>query len=175
MDYGVILPHVGAYAREHVVDRLQTVARHAESLGYNSLWVADHVVFPTELKSKYPYHPEGKFPFDPADNFLEPLTVLGYVAACTTTIRLGTGVLIIPYRHPVVTAKVIATLDVLSRGRIILGARRRMAGGGVRLPRFALSSARRTHRRISSSDEGAVDAAGSAVPRVSRELLGRAL
>jgi alkanesulfonate monooxygenase SsuD/methylene tetrahydromethanopterin reductase-like flavin-dependent oxidoreductase (luciferase family) len=45
MDYGVILPHVGAYAREHVVDRLQTVARHAESLGYNSLWVADHVVF----------------------------------------------------------------------------------------------------------------------------------
>src|SRR5713101_4319262 len=92
MDYGVILPHVGAYAREHVVDRLQTVARHAESLGYNSLWVADHVVFPTELKSKYPYHPEGKFPFDPADNFLEPLTVLGYVAACTTTIRLGAGV-----------------------------------------------------------------------------------
>jgi probable F420-dependent oxidoreductase len=122
MDYGVILPHVGAYAREHVVDRLQTVARHAESIGYKSLWVADHVVFPSVLKSKYPYHPEGKFPFDPADNFLEPLTVLGYVAACTTTIRLGTGVLIIPYRHPVVTAKVIATLDVLSRGRIILGA-----------------------------------------------------
>ncbi|HJY80111.1 MAG TPA: LLM class flavin-dependent oxidoreductase, partial [Candidatus Binatia bacterium] len=102
MDYGVVLPHVGPHARERVVERLQTVARQAETLGYRSLWVADHIVLPTQLVSKYPYHPEGKFPIDPAENFLEPLTVLGYVAACTTTIRLGTGVLIIPYRNPVV-------------------------------------------------------------------------
>jgi probable F420-dependent oxidoreductase len=122
MHYGVVLPHVGPHARERVVERLQTAARRAEALGYHSLWVADHIVFPVQLNSKYPYHPEGKFPIDAAENFLEPLTVLGYVAACTTTIRLGTGVLIIPYRHPVVTAKTLATLDVLSRGRIILGA-----------------------------------------------------
>jgi probable F420-dependent oxidoreductase len=121
MEFGVSLPHVGTYAREHVVDRLQTIARQAESLGYHSLWTADHVVFPAQLTSKYPYDPEGKFPFNVADNWLDPLTVLPYVAACTTGIRLATGVLIIPYRHPVVTAKVIATLDVLSRGRLILG------------------------------------------------------
>ncbi len=122
MEFGVVLPHVGPQARENVVERIQTISRHAETLGYHSLWVADHVVIPTVIESKYPYHPEGKFPIDPADDFLDPLTVLGYVAACTTRVRLGTGVLIIPYRHPVVTAKMIATLDVLSRGRIILGA-----------------------------------------------------
>ncbi|HKV54622.1 MAG TPA: LLM class F420-dependent oxidoreductase [Candidatus Binataceae bacterium] len=122
MEYGVILPHIGAYAREHVVERIRTVAQHAEKLGYHSIWAADHVVFPSRLVSKYPYHPEGKFPFDTAENFLEPLTVLTYAAACTSRVRLGTGVLIIPYRHPVVTAKVIATLDLLSGGRVIVGA-----------------------------------------------------
>ena len=122
MEFGVVLPHVGPQARENVVERIQSISRHAETLGYHSLWVADHVVIPTVIESKYPYHPEGKFPIDPADDFLDPLTVLGYVAACTTRVRLGTGVLIIPYRHPVVTAKMVATLDVLSRGRIILGA-----------------------------------------------------
>ena len=122
MDYGVVLPHLGAYARENVVDRVRIVAQQAEALGFNSVWVGDHLIVPTKLNSKYPYHPEGRFPLDPADNFLEPLTVLSYVAAQTSTIRLGTGVLIIPYRNPVVTAKMCATLDVLSGGRTIVGA-----------------------------------------------------
>ena len=122
MDYGVVLPHLGAFARENVVERVRIVAQQAEALGFNSLWVGDHLIVPTKLNSKYPYHPEGRFPLDPADNFLEPLTVLSYVAAQTTTIRLGTGVLIIPYRNPVVTAKMFATLDVLSGGRTIVGA-----------------------------------------------------
>jgi len=122
MEFGVVLPHVGPQARERVVERIQTVARHAETLGYHSVWAADHIAMPTNLVSKYPYHPEGKFPVDVADNFLEPLTVLSYVAACTSRVRLGTGVLIIPYRNPVVTAKILSTLDVLSNGRVILGA-----------------------------------------------------
>jgi probable F420-dependent oxidoreductase len=147
MDYGVVLPHVGPHAREHVVERMQTVARQAEALGYHSLWAADHIVMPTHLTSKYPYHPEGKFPIDPAENFLEPLTVLGYVAACTTTIRLGTGVLIIPYRNPVVTAKTLATLDVLSRGRIILG-----AGVGWMTEEFAFLNSP-YHERGARTDE----------------------
>jgi probable F420-dependent oxidoreductase len=126
---------------------MQTVARQAEALGYHSLWAADHIVMPTHLTSKYPYHPEGKFPIDPAENFLEPLTVLGYVAACTTTIRLGTGVLIIPYRNPVVTAKTLATLDVLSRGRIILG-----AGVGWMTEEFAFLNSP-YHERGARTDE----------------------
>ena len=95
--------------------------RRADGLGYHSVWVGDHVVFPAQLQSKYPYHPEGRFPVDSNDNFLDPLTVLSYVAACTTTVRLGTGVLIVPYRNPVVTAKMVASMDVLSHGRVILG------------------------------------------------------
>jgi probable F420-dependent oxidoreductase len=122
MEFGVVLPHVGPQAREHVVERIQTVAQHAEALGYHSVWAADHIAMPVHLVSKYPYHPEGKFPVDVADNFLEPLTVLGYVAAGTAKVRLGTGVLVVPYRNPVVTAKVVSTLDVLSNGRVILGA-----------------------------------------------------
>jgi len=122
MEYGVILPHIGPYAREQVVERILTVAQRAEALGYRSVWVGDHVVFPSRLTSRYPYHPEGEFPFDPAENFLEPLTVLTYAAACTSKVRLGTGTLIIPYRHPVVTAKMLATIDVLSGGRLIVGA-----------------------------------------------------
>ena len=122
MDYGVVLPPLGTYARDNVVERLRVVAQHAETLGFNSLWVGDHLIVPTKLNSRYPYHPEGRFPLDPADNFLEPFTVLSYVAGQTTTIRLGTGVLIIPYRNPVVTAKMYATLDVLSGGRTIVGA-----------------------------------------------------
>jgi probable F420-dependent oxidoreductase len=147
MDYGVVLPHVGPHARERVVERMQMVARQAEALGYHSLWAADHIVFPTQLNSKYPYHPEGKFPIDPAENFLEPLTVLSYVAACTTTIRLGTGVLIIPYRNPIVTAKTIATLDVLSRGRMILG-----AGVGWMAEEFAFLNSP-YHERGARTDE----------------------
>lgn len=122
MEFGVVLPHVGPQARENVVGRIQTIARHAEALGYHSVWAADHIAMPTNLVSKYPYHPEGKFPVDVSDNFLEPLTALSYVAACTTRVKLGTGVLIIPYRNPLVMAKTIATLDVLSQGRAILGA-----------------------------------------------------
>jgi probable F420-dependent oxidoreductase len=147
MEFGVVLPHIGAFARKDVVERIQTVARHAEALGFNSLWVGDHVVIPSQITSKYPYHPEGKFPIDPADNFLEPLTVLTYVAACTTRVRLGTGVLIIPYRNPVVTAKTIATLDVLSRGRTIVG-----AGVGWMAEEFAYLNAP-YHERGKQTDE----------------------
>jgi probable F420-dependent oxidoreductase len=122
MEFGVVLPHVGPQAREGVIERIRTVAQQAEILGFHSVWVADHIVMPAHLTSKYPYHPEGKFPVDTSENFLEPLSVLSYVAACTTRVKLGTGVLIIPYRNPVVTGKTLATLDVLSNGRIILGA-----------------------------------------------------
>jgi probable F420-dependent oxidoreductase len=101
---------------------LGRVAEKAEALGYDTIWCSDHIVIPTEVKSFYPYDPSGKMPFNPSEPYWEPLTVIGYVAGRTSRLRLGTSVLILPYRNPVVTAKMLATLDVLSNGRITLGA-----------------------------------------------------
>ena len=83
--------------------------------------MSDHIVFPTQLRSPYPYSPDGKLPLDPTNPLLEPFTVLSYAAAVTKTIKLGTSVVIIPYRDPLVTAKIVSSLDVLSGGRFIFG------------------------------------------------------
>jgi probable F420-dependent oxidoreductase len=101
---------------------LGRVADKAEALGYDTVWFSDHIVIPTEVKSFYPYDPSGKMPFNPSEPYWEPLTVIGYVAGRTSRLRLGTSVLILPYRNPIVTAKMLATLDVLSNGRVTLGA-----------------------------------------------------
>jgi probable F420-dependent oxidoreductase len=101
---------------------LARVAEKAETLGYDTLWFSDHIVIPTEVKSFYPYDPSGRMAFNPAEPYWEPLTVIGYVAGRTSRVRLGTSVLVLPYRNPVVTAKMLATLDVLSDGRVTLGA-----------------------------------------------------
>jgi len=101
---------------------LGRVAEKAEVLSYDTVWFSDHIVIPTEVKSFYPYDPSGKMPFNPSEPYWEPLTVIGYVAGRTSRLRLGTSVLILPYRNPIVTAKMLATLDVLSNGRITLGA-----------------------------------------------------
>ena len=94
----------------------------AEELGFESLWTVEHVVVPSDYRSPYPYDPSGKMAgglevFDLPD----PLIWLAYVAAVTDRIKLGTGVLILPQRNPVVEAKAVATLDVLSGGRMLLG------------------------------------------------------
>src|SRR5437867_4158843 len=93
-----------------------------EALGYNSLWASDHVVIPWSIASKYPYNETGDFPLPPSATFLEPLTALALVAGATERIRLGTTVLVLPHRHPVLAAKMLATLDHLEPGRVILGA-----------------------------------------------------
>ena len=97
-------------------------ARRAEALGYDSLWVSDHVVLPWRIGSRYPYNASGDFPLPPATDFLEPLTALSLVAAVTERIALGTSVMVLPHRHPVLAAKMLATLDHLAPGRVILGA-----------------------------------------------------
>ena len=118
MRFGVHLVAAGTTIEGDMIAR---VAARAEELGYDSLWVSDHVVFPTELSVPYPYSPDGKLPFDPANPFLEPFTVLSYAAAVTRTIKIGTSVIIVPYRDPIITAKIVSTLDVLSNGRFIFG------------------------------------------------------
>ena len=118
MRFGV---HLVAAGKMIEGEKIARVARRAEELGYDSLWVSDHIVFPTQLRSPYPYSPDGKLPLDPTNPLLEPFTVLSYAAAVTKTIKLGTSVVIIPYRDPLVTAKIVSSLDVLSGGRFIFG------------------------------------------------------
>lgn len=118
MNFGFSIPGRGPLARPDLIFKL---APKAEQLGYSSLFVTDHVVLPTATRSQYPYHPSGQFPGGLNQEYLEPLTLMTYLAAATKKIRLGTSVLIVPYRNPVVTAKMLATLDVLSGGRVILG------------------------------------------------------
>ena len=98
------------------------MAQGAEELGFDSVWVSDHIVVPRETDSFYPYAADGTPPFKPDEPYFEPLAALNFLAGCTNRVRLGTHVLIIPYRNPVLTAKILSTLDVLSDGRLILGA-----------------------------------------------------
>ena len=114
--------HLPVYGEAATRDGLLLAARRLEALGYDSLWVSDHVVIPWTIASRYPYNATGEFPLSPSTSFLEPLTALTLAAAVTTRARLGTSVLVLPHRHPVLTAKMLATLDHLAPGRVILGA-----------------------------------------------------
>ena len=118
MEFGCHLPVYGAAATR---ETLLAFARRMEALGYDSLWASDHVVIPWRISSRYPYGATGEFPLPPATPFLEPLTTLALVAGATERIRLGTTVLVLPHRHPVLAAKMLATLDHLAPGRVILG------------------------------------------------------
>lgn len=116
MRIGIHLPQWGAGAtRSGVLD----VAQAAEECGFDSVWVADHLVLPVESASSYPYLAKGT-PFTHDDGFLEPLTMLAAVAGATSRVELGTSVLVLPMRHPLEVAKVAATIDQLSGGRLQL-------------------------------------------------------
>lgn len=119
MEYGVILPNVGPLAD---IESLARIARSAERLGYAGAFLSDHIAIPTELQSAYPYRSDGRFPLAASDRILEPVTTLAYLAAVTTRLHLGFSVLVLPYRHPVLNAKMLGTLDVISNGRLIVGA-----------------------------------------------------
>lgn len=119
MDFGCHLPVYGPAATREVV---LGFARRMEQLGYTSLWASDHVVVPWTIRSKYPYSATGEFPLPASAAFLEPLTTLALVAGATERVKLGTTVLVLAHRHPVLAAKMLATLDHLTGGRVILGA-----------------------------------------------------
>ena len=123
MKVGVSLPITGPLATgPGALDTILAFAQRAEALGVDSLWLPDHIVIPTHIESRYPYNKSGKFPLPAEMAFLEPLTVMGYLAGITQRVRIGTAVLVLPHRNPIVLAKMFATLDVLSRGRMIVGA-----------------------------------------------------
>ena len=118
---GVTLPNYGPLAG---ADALSRLARRAEALGFDSIWVADHLVMPRDTSTAYPFDRRAQRTparLDGLVEFYEPLVTLAYLAAVTQRIRLGVSVYVMPYRNPVVTAKLIATLDALSGGRVIFG------------------------------------------------------
>ena len=118
MKIGCHLPTFGPVGtRESVL----TVARRMEALGYDSLWASDHVVIPYRIDPQYPYSPTGQFPLAADVPFLEPLVTLSLVAGVTERVQLGTSILVLPHRNPVLAAKMAATIDHLSDGRLVLG------------------------------------------------------
>jgi probable F420-dependent oxidoreductase len=117
MQIGIHVPQWGPDAAR---DGVLAVARAAEEAGLDSIWVADHVVYPLFGDTQYPYSSDG-LPFTPDEGFLDALTTLAVVAGATQRVKLGTSVLVAPMREPLQLAKAVATLDVLSGGRVVLG------------------------------------------------------
>jgi probable F420-dependent oxidoreductase len=101
-------------------DWVRTVASSAERLGFSSIWAPEHVVLLDRFASKYPYS-SGDFPAPTDTPISDPFTTLAFAAACTQRIRLGTGICLVPEHNPLVLAKTVATTDLLSNGRLILG------------------------------------------------------
>jgi probable F420-dependent oxidoreductase len=116
---GIAFANTGPYTSG---EGAAALAEGAEAVGVESLWTVEHVVVPVGYESPYPYDPSGKMPGGREDfDIPDPFMWLAYVAARTSTIRLATGVLILPQRNPVVVAKEVATLDAMSAGRAVLG------------------------------------------------------
>jgi len=143
MRYGCYLPTRGETATP---EALEILVQRGESLGFSSVMIADHVVFPVTINSKYPYTVTGAFPGQ--GDALEQLTLMAFIAAKTRTLRLVSSVMIVPHRNPVVTAKMLATIDVLSHGRVTVG-----VGVGWLREEFQALGAPDFDRRGSVSDE----------------------
>ena len=118
MKFGLMFVNAGPFSEPEM---LRHVAETAERSGFESLWTVEHVAIPVAMESKYPYSGDGQLPAGNDAPITDPLVALGFVAALTRTIKLGTGILILPQRHPVYTAKEVATIDRLSGGRMLLG------------------------------------------------------
>ena len=119
MKFGLMFTNTGMGSTPAGARQLATAA---EGAGFESLWTVEHVVVPSGYESTYPYDPSGKMAGGAEEFDLpDPLVWLSYVAAVTERIKLATGILILPQRNPLVTAKEVATLDVFSGGRAILG------------------------------------------------------
>ncbi len=143
MRYGFYLPTRGQTATP---EALEALVQRGEALGFSSVMIADHVVFPVAIKSKYPYTVTGAFPGQ--GDALEQLALMAFIAGKTRTLRLVSSVMIVPHRNPVVTAKMLATIDVLSHGRVTVG-----VGVGWLREEFQALGAPDFDRRGSVSDE----------------------
>jgi probable F420-dependent oxidoreductase len=143
MRYGFYLPTRGETAAP---DALEALVTRGEACGFSSVVIADHIVFPVTIKSKYPYTVSGAFPGQ--GDALEQLSLMAFIAGKTRALRLISSVMILPHRNPVVTAKMLATIDVLSKGRVTVG-----VGVGWLREEFEALGAPSFDRRGAVSDE----------------------
>ena len=118
MHFGIMYANTGNAVSPEGATALASIA---EENGFESLWTVEHVVVPADYRSTYPYSPTGRMPGAEDSPIPDPLIWLTWVAAATRTLRLATGILILPQRTPALLAKELATLDVLSGGRVTLG------------------------------------------------------
>ncbi len=120
MRFGFYLPNSGPTARP---DALAEIAQRGDRLGFHCLVAPDHVIQPNHIASPYPYSVGGGFGGGTRSDgeWPEQITTLAFLAGVTRNIRLVTSVMIVPYRHPILTAKMLATVDVLSKGRLTVG------------------------------------------------------
>ena len=113
---------VGIYGSLATPDTVVGLAQQAEAMGFESIWVADHIAFPVTFKSEYPYSAKGDFPSRLSDPLLEPVATMGVLVGATRRVKIGAAVLILPYRNPLLLARMMVTLDQFSGGRMIFGA-----------------------------------------------------
>jgi probable F420-dependent oxidoreductase len=118
MDFGLTIPNYGPLARR---DPIMAIAKQGEALGFNHMAIADHLVIPKKWNSFYPYSPTGRIDTFDGGDCLDPLALMAALALATEKAQLVTAVLVVPYRPPILTAKQVATIDVLSEGRVTLG------------------------------------------------------
>ena len=121
MEFGVAVGNFGTFGKRGSANDIVAVARHADTLGFDSVWVHDHLVMPATIRARYPYNETGVAGFAYRQDIYDPLAMMAAIAVRTKHVRIGTSVLIIPYRNPVVLARMLATLDHLSGGRVLLG------------------------------------------------------
>ncbi len=117
MKFGLIPVNIGVTS----IQQMTGLAQHAESCGYESVWTFEHVIIPIDYEFRYPYSENGKMGAKPDTNFVDPLIALAHIAAQTSTLKLGTGVNILPQTNPLYLAKQAASLDFVSQGRLLLG------------------------------------------------------
>lgn len=118
MKFGIAFANAGPLAYP---EPFAALVQTAEECGFESVWTVEHVVVPVGYRSRYPYSADGRMPGPDDVPLSDPLLPLAFAAALTQRLRLGTGILLLPQRHPAYVAKEVATLDVLSGGRAILG------------------------------------------------------
>ncbi len=121
MKFGIAVGNFGTFGKRGTAWDIVAIAQEAELLGFDSVWLHDHLFMPATIRARYPYNESGVAGFAYRQDIYDPLAMMAAIAVNTRRVQIGTSVLIVPYRDPVVLARMLATADCLSHGRIVLG------------------------------------------------------